>query len=53
MDELAASSTYPLLDLPALRDQYALAWDDDSGPGYSLPYQFTVPEDGDYYLLVG
>jgi len=50
--ELAASSTQPLLDLPALRDQYSLAWDDDSGPGYSAALQFTAPEDGDYFLLV-
>jgi hypothetical protein len=50
---LAANSTQPLLDLPALRDQYTLAWDDDSGPGYSAALQFTAPEDGDYYLLAG
>ena len=50
--DLVANSSQPLLDLPALRDQYALAWDDDSGPGYSAALQFTVPEDGDYYLLV-
>jgi len=50
--ELAASSTQPLLDLPALRDQYALAWDDDGGPGYSAALQFTAPEDGDYFLVV-
>ncbi len=50
--ELAATSTQPLLDLPALRDQFALAWDDDSGPGYSAAMQFTAPEAGDYYLLL-
>jgi len=51
--ELIASSTQPLLDLPALRDQYTLAWDDDSGPGYSASLQYTVPVDGDYYLIAG
>jgi hypothetical protein len=50
--DLVANSPQPLLDLPALRDQYTLAWDDDSGPGYSSSLKFTVPEDGDYYLLV-
>ena len=50
--ELVATSPQPLLDLPALRDQYTLAWDDDSGPGYSAALQFNVPKDGDYYLLV-
>jgi hypothetical protein len=51
--QLIATSPQPLLDLPALRDEYTLAWDDDSGPGYSAALQFTIPEDGDYYLLVG
>ncbi len=51
--DLVATSPHPMLDLPALRDQYALAWDDDSGPGYSSALQFKVPEDGDFYLLLG
>jgi hypothetical protein len=49
--DLVANSTQPLLDLPALRDQYSLAWDDDSGPGYSAALQFTPQKDGDYYLI--
>ena len=51
--ELVATSEYPMLDLPALRDEYSLAWDDDSGPGYAAALQFRVPEDGDYFLLAG
>lgn len=51
--ELSASSANPLLELPAVRDQYTLTWDDDSGPGYSAALQFTIPEDGDYTLLAG
>jgi len=51
--DLVASSAYPLLDLPAVRDEYALAWDDDSGPGYAAALEFTVPQDGDYFLLAG
>jgi Neurotransmitter-gated ion-channel ligand binding domain len=50
--DLVASSETPLLDLPALRDQYSLAWDDDSGPGYSAALEFTAPSDGDFYLVV-
>jgi Neurotransmitter-gated ion-channel ligand binding domain len=49
--DLLATSPQPLLDLPALRDKYALAWDDDSGPGYSAALQFTFPADGDYFLI--
>jgi hypothetical protein len=52
LSELIANSPQPLVELPALRDKYALAWDDDSGPGYSAALKFTVPQDGDYYLLV-
>ncbi len=48
--DLIATSAQPLLDLPALNDRSFLAWDDDSGPGYSAALQFTVPEDGDYIL---
>jgi hypothetical protein len=51
--ELVANSQQPLLDLSALRDQYTLAWDDDSGPGYSASLQFKVPYDGDYFLIAG
>ena len=51
--ELVASSAYPLLELQALRDKYTLAWDDDSGPGYSAALEFTVPKDGDYFLRAG
>ncbi len=38
--ELVATSDNPMLDLPALRDEYTLAWDDDSGPGYAAALQF-------------
>jgi hypothetical protein len=49
--ELVETSPNPMIDLPALRDKYSLAWDDDSGPGYSAALQFTIPHDGDYFLL--
>jgi hypothetical protein len=42
----------PLAELPALNDRTFLAWDDDSGPGYSSALEFTVPRDGDYILGV-
>ena len=50
VQKLVESSPQPLLDLPGLRDQTFLAWDDDGGPGYSAALQFAVPSDGDYYL---
>ncbi len=43
----------PLLVLEELRDEYLLAYDDDSGTGYDASLAFRVPEDGDYILTVG
>jgi len=37
----------------AVRDQYTLVWDDDSGEGYAAAFEFLIPADGDYRLLVG
>jgi Neurotransmitter-gated ion-channel ligand binding domain len=51
--DLIANSPNPLVDLPALRDKYTLAWDDDSGPGFDAALKFIFPADGDYYLLAG
>lgn len=47
-DELDPSSA-----INDLRDQYTLAWDDDSGEGYAAALEFSIPKDGDYWLLVG
>ncbi len=51
VNNLLASSPRPLFDLPSVRDKYYLAWDDDSGPGYTAALKFTIPNAGDYYLL--
>jgi hypothetical protein len=37
----------------ALRNQYFLAWDDDSGDGYASALTFDVPAQGDYALIAG
>jgi hypothetical protein len=44
------TSEQPLVDLPALNDRTFLAWDDDSGQGHNAALEFTIPQDGDYYL---
>ena len=36
-----------------MREEYFLAWDDDSSGGLAAALDFTVPADGDYRLLIG
>jgi len=42
----------PSQAINAVRDQYALVWDDDSGEGYAAAFDYVIPQDGDYQLLV-
>lgn len=48
----AGLSTNPVEAINAVRDQYFLAWDDDSGPEYAAALTYKIPEDSDYYLVV-
>ena len=50
VQRIVQTSEFPLAELPALNDKTFLAWDDDSGPGYSAALEFLIPEDGDYIL---
>jgi hypothetical protein len=50
LQKLLLTAEFPLAEVPALNDSTFLAWDDDSGPGYSAALQFIVPKDGDYIL---
>jgi len=42
----------PLLVVSEFADQNFLAWDDDSGGGFSAVFEYTIPRDGDYHLVV-
>ena len=53
LDQAAQADLDPFEVLDELRDQHALAWDDDSGGGLSAALTFLVPEDGDYRLVIG
>lgn len=50
--QIIASSSDPLEILDELRDQYTLAWDDDSGGGLTASLAYDIPADGDYRLIV-
>jgi hypothetical protein len=52
INQAFAEGRDPLTVLPAFADAQFLAWDDDSGPGYSVRFSYTVPRTGDYKLLV-
>jgi hypothetical protein len=53
LDRVLAEGVDPLEGVEAVRDEYSLAWDDDSGGGLTAALEFEVPVDGDYRLLVG
>ena len=42
----------PAQTINDLRDQFTLLWDDDSGEGYAAAFEYPIPQDGDYMLLV-
>ena len=52
VDRAVAEGRDPLQDLPDILAGLALAWDDDSGAGYDAAFEYVVPADGDYRLLV-
>ena len=53
VQRLAAGNENVSLALDDLRNQYFLAWDDDSGEGYAAALEFVVPAAGDYALIAG
>ncbi len=52
VDRAVAEGRDPLQDLPDILAGLALAWDDDSGAGHDAAFEYVVPADGDYRLLV-
>ncbi len=42
----------PLQVISRLAEEFLLAWDDDSGPGFSAAFEWRVPVSGDYKLLL-
>ncbi len=42
----------PLEVIPEIADELFLTWDDDSGKGYDAAFNFEVPAEGEYLLIV-
>ena len=53
LQRLLADNESAAQAVETLRNQYFLAWDDDSGTGYAATLAFDVPTQGDYALIVG
>ena len=51
LQRLLAENESAAQAVEALRNQYFLAWDDDSGAGYAAALAFDVPTQGDYVLI--
>jgi hypothetical protein len=51
LDQAAAEGADLFETIEGARDEYLLAWDDDSGGGLTPALDFEVPADGDYRLL--
>ncbi|MGB3717902.1 MAG: hypothetical protein WA996_26090 [Candidatus Promineifilaceae bacterium] len=52
LERAVAGGEDPLVAIPRIVDELFVAWDDDSGDGYASLLEFTVPEDGDYQLVL-
>jgi hypothetical protein len=53
LERILSQGLDPILAAEAVRDQLLLVWDDDSGGGLAAAFEFQVPRDGDYRLMVG
>jgi hypothetical protein len=53
LERIVSQGLDPILAAEEIRDQLLLVWDDDSGGGLTAAFEFPVPQDGEYRLLVG
>lgn len=52
VNKAIAEGRDPVAMLPDFANEHFLTWDDDSGGGYDSAFEYTIPKDGDYKILV-
>jgi hypothetical protein len=52
VNKAIAANQDPLLVVEQFSNENFLAWDDDSGGGFSAAFAFEVPDNGDYLLIL-
>lgn len=52
VQQAIAENRDPLLVISEFSNANFLAWNDDSGGGFSAAFEFTIPKDGAYHLTV-
>jgi hypothetical protein len=52
INKAIAEGEDPLISLPVIFDQLSLAWNDDSQERFDASFEYLVPADGSYLLLV-
>ncbi len=52
VNQAIAAGSDPVAMIPDFANEHFLTWDDDGGQGYDAAFQYAIPNDGDYQILI-
>ncbi|HEY53350.1 MAG TPA: hypothetical protein G4N94_07835 [Caldilineae bacterium] len=52
VEKAIAEGRDPLTVIPEVANHFFLKWDDDSGPGYTAMFEYLIPTNGVYQLII-